>query len=321
MATPPNTHAPDRTGLAIAAITLAVCGLSLGDAVVKASSAGGFGLWQIFALRAALVVPLMGICALLLVGRRAVVPQALGWVTLRSALLTANWIAFYAALPHMDFALAAAIYYTLPLFITLFAGLFLGERIGARGWLAVALGFAGVLAILRPGTGALGWASLLPLLAAILYALAMVLTRARCRGEHPIALAFGLQLGCALVGLLGLALMALSGSAASGGFLSQPWAAMGAREWGVIAVMAASTVIGSAGAAYAYQNGPAAVVGVFDFTYLGFALLWGLLIFATLPDAAGWAGIAMIAVAGFMVATGGQAIRPGNAPPPPRSAR
>jgi len=66
---------------------------------------------------------------------------------------------------------AAATLYTLPLFITLFAAVFIGDRIGTKGWVAVFLGFGGVLLILRPEAGGFNAYALLPLVAAILDAL------------------------------------------------------------------------------------------------------------------------------------------------------
>ena len=60
----------------------------------------------------------------------ALAPRQVGWVTLRSLMLTFMWVAYYAALPHLALGMAAATYYTLPIFITLFAAVFLGDKIG-----------------------------------------------------------------------------------------------------------------------------------------------------------------------------------------------
>ena len=127
----PPSAAPggDRIAVAVCAILLAVLGLSLGDAVIKSLSAG-FPLWQLYVLRSLLALPLLLVAARLRRARRPVSP---GWVTLRSLLLCTMWIAYYAALPHLPLSAAAAAYYTSPLFITLFAGLFAGERVGWLG--------------------------------------------------------------------------------------------------------------------------------------------------------------------------------------------
>ena len=65
-------------------------------------------------------------------------------------------------------------------------------------------------------------------------------------------------------------------------------------------LLAAAILIGSVGAAIAYQNGPPAVVGVFDFAYVGFAVIWGAVFFAEIPDGITLAGMALIVFAGIL---------------------
>lgn len=300
----------DRIGLAVAVILATVLALSLGDALVKAL-AGGFALGQIFLLRSLLALPLL--LWLMRARRVPLWPVALGWVALRSALLVSMWIAYYLALPHLDLSVAAAAYYTLPLFITLFSGLLPGGRVAPLGWFAVALGFAGVLLILRPGPEAFNLWALAPLCAAMLYAAAMLLTRARCRAEPPLTLALWLNLGFILAGItISAASLALPGQ---GGFLFAPWAALDGPAWAALALMAVALVIGGVGAAFAYQNAPPALIGAFDFAYVGFALLWGLLLFAEAPDAIALSGIALIVLSGLLSLRAGRPATPSPTAP------
>ncbi|MBX2856723.1 MAG: EamA/RhaT family transporter, partial [Rhodobacteraceae bacterium] len=78
------------------------------------------------------------------------------------------------------------------------------------------------------------------------------------------------------------------------------WAAMGGAEWVSMGLMAAAMLIGSVGAAIAYQNGPPAVIGAFDFAYVGFAVLWGVVFFAETPDLISTAGVILIVAAGVL---------------------
>jgi uncharacterized membrane protein len=169
--------------LAVAVILATDFVLSLGDAAIKQISAD-FVLWQIFVIRSIIAIPIL--IALIRVRSRltSLAPRRFGWVALRSLMLTLMWVAYYAALPHLALGIAAATYYTLPIFITLFAAIFIGERIGPMGWGAVLLGFAGVLLILKPEADGFNGYALLPLVSAVLYALAMILTRAKCREEN-----------------------------------------------------------------------------------------------------------------------------------------
>ena len=78
---------------------------------------------------------------------------------------------------------AHAVFAVYPLLVTALSGPFLGERIGWRRWTAIAVGFAGVLVILQPGAGVLQVSALVPLAAAVLYAVYNLLTRSVARGD------------------------------------------------------------------------------------------------------------------------------------------
>ena len=68
-------------------------------------------------------------------------------------------------------------------------------------------------------------------------------------------------------------------------------------------VLAACMLVGSVGAAVAYQSGPAPLVASFDYAYLAFAVLWGHAFFGEAPDALAVAGMLMILAAGVLAVT------------------
>ena len=307
MSPTPSRPAADRTALAVGAVLASVFALSAGDALIKLTSAS-FPLWQLFVLRSLLVVPVL----LVLLRRRepstSPVPRHVRWVLLRSALLVAMWIAYYTALPEIDLALAAAAYYTSPLLIVLLSSSLAGDRVGWTVRVAVALGFAGVLVMLRPGTATLDGYVGLPFVAALLYALAMILTRARCVEESPLVLALVLNLAFVATGIaatvVGLGAGVPERLAVANPFLFGAWTALGGREWTAVAGLSLAMLVGSVGAAIAYQSGPAPVVATFDYAYLVFAGLWGALLFAEVPDPVAGTGMAMIAAGGVLAVRG-----------------
>ncbi len=300
MSNTPATPRADNVPLGVATIVGTVLALSLGDALIKSlGGAGGMGLWQLFAVRSALAFPILLIGALVFLKTSDLAPKAMRWIVLRSLLLTAMWIAYYFALPLLPLAVAAAAYYTLPLFIVTFAALFGGETVGRSQWAGVCLGFIGILLVLRPGGDAFVWAALLPIFSAILYALAMILTRTKCRDEHPATLALGLNATFIVVGGAGL-LVGLLVPFEAAGFLSPEWAKMQPADWRTSAILASLILVASVGTAVAYQAAPASTVGTFDFAYVGFALIWGAVFFAERPDNLALAGIALIVLAGVL---------------------
>lgn len=286
-----ETEKTYNTGRAIVAVVIAVLALSLGDAIIKATSLS-LPLWQMYILRSALVVPVL--CGLVWkTGFRAF--GSLGWVIARSVLLVLMWLSYYAALPLMPLSLAAAAYYTSPILIVVLAALLARTWPAPRALLAIVLGFCGVVLILRPDTSGFQIATLLPVLAAFLYASAMVLTSAKCRNDDPLSLALALNIAFIIGGLV-LGLFA----GQEGSFIFGPWQAVDLNLLCIIGALAIVILIGSVGAAIAYQNGPPATVAAFDYSYLVFSLIWGGLFFGELPDSLTLAGIAVIVGAGFL---------------------
>ncbi len=289
----------DNIPMAVGVIILTVLALSLGDALIKLTS-GNFVVWQIFVIRSLIAIPALLLFLVVAAPDNFRVSNELAWITLRSLMLVAMWVCYYLSLPNLTLSAAAATYYTLPIFIALFSALFIGDRISRQGWIAVFVGFLGVLVILRPEASDFNAYAILPLIAAMLYAGAMILTRTRCRNEHPIILSLALNIAFVIVGAAATGFTLLLPDATRQGFLLAPWAAMGWSEWFSIGLLAAAILIGSIGAAIAYQNGPPAMIGAFDFAYVGFAVIWGVVFFSEVPDMISTLGIILIVSAGVL---------------------
>jgi drug/metabolite transporter (DMT)-like permease len=302
------TPRPERTSVGIATIVATVLAMSFADAVIKYVSAD-FTLWQIYVLRSLLVLPVL--LAIALAGRR---PLRLGrdanrWIYLRSLLLALMYVAIYAAIPVLSLPVIATSRYTGPLFIALFSALLIGEPVGIRRWAAIVIGFAGVLVSLRPTADGFSVSALIPIIAALFYALAAIITRSKCATETPLTLALALNLTLLAVGIVATAALALWLPASSGEtaypFLLGAWAEMGLHEWGVLGLLAVLMLGISLGLAKAYQSAPPAGIATFDYSYLLFAAFWSYAIFSQPPDGATMAGMAMIAGAGFLVVRSG----------------
>ena len=289
----------DNLPLAIGTILFSVLALSLGDALIKLTSSN-FAIWQIFVLRSLIAIPVL--LAIRQLPRMGVPLRPVHgfWTIVRSLLLVVMWVIYYSALPHLQLPVAAAAYYTLPFFITLFSALLLGDKISRLGWIAVAIGFVGILLILRPNAGDFNAYALLPLISAMLYALAMILTRSKCQGESPLVLAIALNLSFVVVGGIMSLTLSVTPNLANDGFLLGRWSTMEGTAWIAMAILAISILIGSLGAAISYQKGPPAIVGIFDFAYVGFAVIWGIVIFGEVPSISALGGIALITLAGAL---------------------
>jgi len=294
---------PQRTAQDIALILASVMAMAFTDALVKLVSAE-LTVWQIFVARSLFAIPLL--IGLLRASGAPLRLRAPGWSLLRSALLVLTWLAFYASLPVLDLSVAAVAVYTNPIIIALLSAALLGEPVTVRRWAGIGLGFLGVVAILRPGTEAFSWFTLLPLLAALFYALSMLLTRGKCQREAPLVLALTLHGSFLVAGLLGagvLSALGLAGETRSAfPFLLDAWAPMGTREWGLMALLGLLSAAYFAGVARAYQVAAPTVIATFDYSYLIWAALWGFVFFTETPDAWTVGGMVLIATAGLLVA-------------------
>lgn len=191
----------------------------------------------------------------------------------------------------MPLAEATAVLFLSPLLVTLLAGPFLGERIGAGRWAAVVVGFAGVILIARPG-GALTLAGVLWALAgAACYAAYQLLTRRLSHAEHPLTLLF-------YTALVGTAVMSLA----------LPWFwfefSPSTLQWLQIASLGFYGGVGHFILIRAFRLAPASTLTPFGYTQLIWAGLLGWLVFGHIPDALSAAGMAVIAASGLWLALG-----------------
>lgn len=205
---------------------------------------------------------------------------------LRAGFESAGRLFYTLAIALTPLSSASAILQATPLVVVAGAALLLGERVGWRRWLAIGLGFLGVLIILRPGLEAFTALSLLAVLGTLGFAGRDLATRAA-----PPALS-NFQLGTwgfAAMVPPGALLLATSGGAA----LPSPAAT---------ALLLAATAVG-VGAYFALtvamRTGEVAAVTPFRYTRLVFAMALGTLVFAERPDAATLAGAALVVATGL----------------------
>lgn len=294
---------PQRMAQGIGIILASVLTMAFADAMVKLVSAD-ITLWQVFVARSLVAIPILA--ALLLASGVGLKPRAPIWSFLRAGLLVLTWLAYYASLPVLSLSVAAVAVYTNPIMIALLSAALIGEPVTLRQWGGVLLGFLGVIAILKPGSDAFSWFTLLPLMGAAFYALAMVLTRGKCQDEAPLTLALALHGSFLATGLIATGLLALVGLAsetqAAFPFLLDDWAPMGLREWGLMALLGLLSAAYFVGVARAYQIAPPPIIATFDYAYLVSAALWGFLFFSETPGLPTIGGMILITLAGLLVA-------------------
>lgn len=196
-------------------------------------------------------------------------------------------VTFVTALATGDLSIASAILQAQPLLMTLGAALFLGEQVGWRRWLSIAVGFAGVLLIVKPGTASFEVSSIFAVIAVMTLAVRDLITR-----RLPPEVGSGLLSAGAFgsMGAAGLVLLILGGQSA---VVPTP---------GQGALMAATLCFGLLGyitMVIATRIAEIAVIAPFRYSRLLFALLLAVGVFRERPDALTLTGAALIAGAGI----------------------
>lgn len=121
---------------------------------------------------------------------------------IRAALFIVASVFFVSSVGLMPLPTVIALTFTAPLFVTALAPTLLGEQVGWRRWMAVIVGFAGVLIIVRPFGGSWGWVALLPIIGALCGALRDMLTRQITAKETSVSILFYGALAVVIVGLM-----------------------------------------------------------------------------------------------------------------------
>ncbi|WP_372610656.1 DMT family transporter [Aquicoccus sp.] len=283
----------------------AVMCFSVNDVGIKFLS-GDYALHQVVLIRS-----LIGTVVFLLV----IMPLSGGWRVMKTrrpgihlirglCVVLAN-MSFFLGLAALPIADAVAIFFISPLVITVFSVIFLGEHVGPRRWTAVFLGFAGVMVIVKPGTSAFQLASLLPILAAILYATLHTLTRKIGATESAATMAFYIQFTFIVTSAaFGLAIGdgRFAGSAdPSLEFLTRAWGVPAVEDYAILTVIGLTSVAGGYFISQAYRMSEAAFVAPFEYVAMPMAVIWGLTIFGEWPAPSAWLGIAMIVGSGLFL--------------------
>ena len=273
------------------------------DTVIKYLS-GDYALHQIVLIRAvigivftlAVFVPLEG-------GLETLRTKRLPLQLVRGFCVVMANLLFFTGLATLPLGETVALVFVAPLIITIFAAIFLRENVSAGRWSAVGVGLAGTLIMIRPGTSLFNPIMLLPLLAALCYAIFQILSRYLGRSESASSMAVYTQ-------LMFIAISALIGVLVGDGrftvhddptidFLLRAWVWPSGRDLVLLSGIGILSGVGAYLISQGYRLGEASLLAPFEYTSLPFAMLWSILFFGDWPDLVSWVGIGMIFSAGM----------------------
>jgi len=206
-------------------------------------------------------------------------------VMIRSALDAAATLVYLTALFHLPLANATAINMATPLFLALLAVLWMGERIGPARWLAIGLGFIGVILIVQPKADGFNGYSLLCLFGTLLHAARDLFTRKIHVDMPSILITIGTAVSVtALAGLISLV---------------QGWKPFTAAHLGLLATASVFLSAGYFLLIRAMRAGEISLIAPFRYSALLIALVIGFVVWRETPNTLAWGGIALLLGAGI----------------------
>ncbi len=196
-------------------------------------------------------------------------------------------VLWFYVVSRINLSVGVALQFTVPLFTIAMAAIILKERVDAARWAVTAVGFGGVLIIVRPDTGAIDMLATITLVSAAFYAVANIATTAIGRGDSSELVVFYMHLmhlPMALIGALVLG-MTLPG-----------WADLPALIGVAVCATLAHYLL-----AQALREADASVVMPIDFLRLPWVAALGLVLYGEEPEAGAWIGGAVIFAATYTI--------------------
>jgi drug/metabolite transporter (DMT)-like permease len=208
---------------------------------------------------------------------------------LRSLSGTVSMFCLFTSLTMIPLADVTAISFTAPMFLTVLAMLFLGERIHRFRWTALAIGFIGVTIMIGPHlsfTAGSTLGALFALGAAMFSAIAMTFLRSMSGGEHAITITFYFSLTFTVcAGLTAL----------------QGWPMPTPTQWLFIVLAGLFGVFGQILMTFSYRYAEASTIAPLDYTSMVWAVVLGYWLFGEIPGLTVWIGAPLVVASGLII--------------------
>lgn len=290
---------------AILLILLSTFGFAIQDTVVKILSSSG-SLWQLMFLRALLVITILFLWSRILDRSSDIIPNSWFWPIVRGVFMCLAYTLFYASLPFVSLSEAAACFFSAPMFACILGAVILKETVGLWRVGAVLIGFCGVLLVIQPGTENIKIVLILPLLAGLSYAMAVIVTRGFCQKQPSFSLTFSHNVLYACLGALVISFLPIISISeelrASNEFLFFGWVPLTRDIIFLIGATSITHIVAMTATIRAYQMAETSFVAPLEYFYLIFAASIDYIFWMVLPGISGLAGMAIIMFSGILIA-------------------
>ena len=205
---------------------------------------------------------------------------------LRSGFMLGSTTFYFAGVQFLPLTEANAINFLTPVLVVILAQPILGESVGLQRWIGVAVGFAGAMIIIRPGSGLMDLAAGILIMSALCNACYQLTTRWLGAIDDPLTT----LLYTALVGSIGASFA-----------VPFAWEPMDTEGWLLMILIGAFALVGHFALIKAYRLAPAPAIAPFGYSILLWSVAFGFLIFDQLPDIWTITGAVIIVIGGVII--------------------
>jgi drug/metabolite transporter (DMT)-like permease len=301
--------------LGVGSLVLGLLIFSLQDIAVKWMG-GDYSVLEIVTFRSLVALPLTLLFFRYEGGQGLPTTQRRKLEYIRGLFFFLSYTTHFMGLAALPLAEIAAIKFSGPLMITFLSVVILGETVGPRRWLALLVGFMGVLLIVRPGLATFNMGAIFILISVFFYALATMLTRKLQTTDSSATMAYYSSLVYLIATFILAPLVIFVGdfpdAHPSVAFLFHAWAMPSLLDWVIMSGLGLVWAGGMYFLARAYSAAQASVIAPFEYVALPINVMWGFIIWQELPTWMTWAGAFLTLSSGVYILTRDQKERSEN---------
>jgi drug/metabolite transporter (DMT)-like permease len=285
-------------------VLIAMATFSVHDAIIKFIFTEA-ALYEIYFGRT-FIAALLSAAYLLLTKQKIILKTSYPILSIVRVVLHFLAFSFYfISLTYMSLAVATALYFSTPLFMSILAKLFLKEDIGIRRWLAISVGFIGIFVILNPDLSDFDFKNLLPVICALFYASSMTISKKTADKDNVHTQLFYFYI---LTVSICLVVFFLSGSGQFNKFdnptmqfIFRDWFSNPTFTWKYIIVMGILASVAFTCIFKAYTSFSTSITSIFEYSLIIWSVIIGYFLFNDIPTLRTLLGIILVVGAGIFI--------------------
>ena len=212
---------------------------------------------------------------------------------------------FYISLTYMSLAMANALFFSSPFFVSILAVIFLNEKVGIRRWLAISAGFIGVFIVLNPDFNEFDYKKLAPIACALCYSISMTITKYTSDKDNSYTQMMHLYFGATIISILFFIFTGdgqfNTSSDPTFQFIFREWFINPTYAWPIIILMGFIGALAFFCVFNAYSIASPSVVSLYEYSLIIWSIIIGYILFDNIPTLRTFVGVSIIIGAGIYI--------------------